>query len=154
MSQTENPAAIEAFAANLIAALEPAARRALAKSIAGTLRTSQAKRIAAQQNPDGTAYAPRKPQLRHQQGKLRRTMFAKLRTGKYLKASSTADEAIVTFTREVQRIASVHQLGLRDRVNRRTGLEADYPARELLGLSADDHTLIRDIVTAHLADRL
>lgn len=150
---SQDPAALEAFAAHLIAALVPTARRALAKTIAGALRPSQAKRIAAQQNPDGSAYAPRKPQLRQQKGRLRRTMFAKLRTSKYLKASSTADEAIVTFAREVQRIAQVHHRGLRDRVDRKSGREADYPARELLGISADDEALIRDLVTAHLADR-
>lgn len=145
---------LEAFAADLIAGLEPAARKALAADIARQLRPSQQKRIAAQLNPDGTPFEPRKPQLRHQVGKLRRTMFAKLRTARYLKASSTSDAALVGFTADVSRIARVHQEGLRDRVNRKTGLEADYPARRLLGFSDADETLIRDLVTAHLADRL
>lgn len=145
---------LESFAADLIAGLEPTARKALAQDMARQLRASQQKRIAAQQNPDGSGYAPRKPQLRHKKGKIKRQMFAKLRTAKHLKASGTADAAVVAFTSEVQRIARVHQLGLRDKVNRKTGLEADYPARRLLGLSAADETLIRDIVTAHLAERL
>lgn len=145
--------ALDAFAADLIAGLEPSARRALAAEIANRLRTSQQKRIAAQQNPDGTPYAQRKPQLRHQKGKIRRQMFAKLRTARFLKAKGTADAAIVAFTAEVSRIARVHQFGLRDRVNK-TGREADYPARELLGITADDEALIAELVADHLAARL
>ncbi|HJW26431.1 MAG TPA: phage virion morphogenesis protein [Rhodocyclaceae bacterium] len=151
---SEDLAPLESFAASLVATMEPSARRSLARDIAKNLRTSQGKRIAAQQNPDGTDFAPRKPQLRHQTGKIRRTMFAKLRTFKYLKANSTPDEAIVRFTRDVERIARVHQLGLRDKVNRKTGLEADYPARRLLGLTAADETMIAEAVTAHLATGL
>lgn len=145
---------VESFASSLVAALEPAARKALARDLATKLRASQSKRIAAQQNPDGSAYAPRKPQLRHQKGKVRRTMFAKLRTAKYLKADSSPDAAIVSFTRDVERIARAHQFGLRDRVNRKTGKMADYPERRLLGLTAADEALIADAVTAHIADRL
>ena len=144
---------IDAFAADLIASLEPSARKALAQNIARQLKASQQKRIADQLNPDGSGFAPRKPQIRHQRGKIRRTMFAKLRTAKYLKSSSTADAAVIKFTAQVSRIARVHQLGLRDRVNK-TGAEATYPARELLGLTTEDETLIRDLVTAHLAVRL
>lgn len=145
--------ALDAFAADLIAALDPAARKELAQRLARELRASQQQRIAAQQNPDGTPYAERKPQLRHRKGKLR-AMFAKLRTAKYLKARATADAALVDFTADVQRIALVHHKGLRDRVNRKTGLEADYPARQLLGISDADEALIRDRVTEHLAARL
>lgn len=145
--------AVESFAAHLIAGLEPSARKTLAADLASQLRASQQKRIAAQQNPDGSAYEPRKPQLRHQIGKVKRQMFAKLRTAKYLKASSTTDAAIVQFTAEISRIANVHHHGLRDRVNRKTGLETTYPARQLLGISDADETLIRDVATEHLASR-
>lgn len=146
--------ALESFAADLLASLQPAARQELARRIASTLRTRNQKRIAAQQNPDGTAYAPRKPQLRHKIGRIKRQMFSKLRTAKYLKAKGTPGEAIVSFTAEVSRIARVHQFGLRDKVNKKTGLEADYPARQLLGIPPDDEALIAEMVTAHLADRL
>lgn len=148
-------AALEAFAADLLASMEPAARAELAKRIARDLRASQQKRIAAQQNPDGSAYAQRKTQLRHKKGEIRRRlqMFSKLRTAKYLKARGTAEGAIVAFTAEVSRIARVHQFGLRDRVNRKTGLEADYPQRELLGISAADEALIRDLAVEYLSLR-
>lgn len=146
-------APLDSFASSLVAALEAPARRALARQIAAALRTSQAKRIAAQQNPDGSAFEPRKPQKRQRKGALRRAMFAKLRTAKYLKADASPDAAIVRFAQEVERIANVHQHGLRDRVNKR-GLQADYPARRLLGFTPAEEALIADAVTAHLAERL
>lgn len=153
MPELTDLAPLEAFAANLIAGLEPTARRELARSIATTLRTRNQKRIAAQVNPDGSAFEPRKPQLRHKTGRIKRQMFSRLRLAKYLKASSTPNEAIVSFSETVARIAKVHHFGLRDKVNRR-GLEVDYPARQLLGIPPDDEALIAELVTAHLADRL
>jgi phage virion morphogenesis protein len=147
-------APVESFAAGLIASLEPAARQILAREIAGTLRASQQKRIAAQINPDGSAFEPRKPQLRHQKGKIRRGMFAKMRTTKYLKMAADHDAAVISFTRDVERIAREHQFGLRGLVNRKTGREVTYPERRLLGISEADEAAIKDIVVAHLADRL
>ena len=146
--------ALEAFAADLIARLEPAACRELARRIAGELRQRNQKRIAAQTHVDGSPYAPRKPQLRHKVGTLRRQMFSRLRTARFLKASGSTDGALVEFTEQVSRIARVHHFGLRDRVNRRNTLEADYPARQLIGIADEDEALIRELVTAHLADRL
>lgn len=145
---------LESFAADLIASLQPAARQELARRIAAQLRARNQKRIAAQQNPDGTPFAPRKPQLRHKIGRLKRQMFSKLRTARYLKAKGTPNEAIVSFTEQVSRIALVHHHGLRDKVNKKTGLEADYPARQLLGIPPDDEALIAELCTAYLADRL
>jgi len=157
-----NLPALEAFAADLLARLEPAARQELARRIARELRASQQKRIAAQLNPDGSGFAPRKPQLRpggstlgvrQQKGKIRNQMFAKLRTAKHLKAKGSTDTAVVAFTDQVSRIARVHQFGLRDKVNRKTGLETDYPERQLLGISEADETLIRDLAVEYLAGR-
>lgn len=145
--------ALESFAADLIASLEPAARAELAKRIARELRASQQQRIAAQKNPDGSAYQPRKPQIRHQKGKIRQQMFAKLRTAWFLKAKSSVSSALVEFTDQVSRIAIVHQRGLRDRVSK-TGPEITYPERQLLGISAADETLIMELAVAHLANRL
>ena len=143
--------ALEAFGSALLAQLSPDARTALARKIASTLRQSQQKRIAAQQNPDGSTYLARKPQLRAKPGSLRRQMFAKLRTTKYLKAKAADDGATVSFTESVSRIARVHQFGLRDKVNRRTGLEVTYPERQLLGLTAADKDQIRDLATTWIA---
>ena len=147
---------VEARFNALIGALEPAARKALAVAIAKGLRPRNARRIAAQQNPDGSAFEPRKPQpqLRHRKKKLRAGMFAKLRTTTYLKAEGSSDAAVVRFASEVERIARVHQFGLRDRVNRRRDLEVAYPRRELLGFTKSDIEFIDRLVADHLASRL
>jgi len=142
---------LEAWCSDLISQLEPAARRTLAREVAKGLRESQAKRIAAQKNPDGSDYAPRKPQLKRKvrPGRVR-GMFAKLRTSKYLSVESTSDVALVTFAGEVQRIARVHHYGLRDRINKR-GLTVQYAARELLGFTDPEVEQIKGIIIAHLA---
>lgn len=142
---------VEARFGALVSALEPAARKALATEIAKSLRASEAARIAAQKNPDGSDYEPRKHQLRRRKKNLRAGMFAKLRTGRFLKSRADADQAVVTFANEVQRIARVHQLGLRDRVDRKTGVETDYPVRKLLGITDAAATLIEGLVINHLS---
>lgn len=144
-------APLDAYCSALISKLEPGARRRLARDLAASLRASQAKRIAAQLNPDGSAYAPRKPILRRNKGKIRRTMFAKLRTAKYLKVEASPERAVVTFAAEVQRIARVHQYGLRDKVRRGHGPEVAYPMRELLGITANEVMAVEETVLAHLA---
>lgn len=153
MSGESDLAPLESVGAGLLAALEPAARRELARGMAQALRASQSRRIAAQKNPDGSDYEARKPQLRQRKGALRRSMFAKLRTSRFLKASASPDAAVVHFTPGVVRIARVHQEGLRDRVNRK-GLMADYPARRLLGITGEDRVMLEDMSTEHLASRL
>lgn len=146
-------APFEVYLSALIQNLEPAAQRTLARTIAQRLRDSQSKRIGLQRNPDGSAYDPRKPQLRlrNKKGRLRRTMFAKLKQPKYLKASTTPAGAVVSFIGQVEAIARVHQYGLRDKVNRRRSLEVQYAQRRLLGISATDEEMIRDLVIEHLA---
>ena len=145
---------IEARFGALFAALAPAARRALATAIAKQLRQSQMRRIAAQKNPDGSDFEPRKLQLRHKKKKLRAGMFRKLRTSRFLKADGSADSAVVSFTRDVERIARVHQFGLRDKVSRKSAVEVEYPVRQLLGISAEDEMSLTRLITDHLAHSL
>lgn len=145
--------ALEARLDGLLTAASPAERRDLARTIAARLRGRQGKRIAAQQNPDGTPYAPRKSRLRGKKGFVRRQMFSRLRTAKWLKTEATPDAAVVAFAASVQRIARVHHEGLRDRVNRRGGPEVDYPARRLLGFDTASIDEVEDLVLAHLAGR-
>jgi phage virion morphogenesis protein len=123
----------ESELAGLLAALSPAGRRRLTVEIAKKLRQQQQQRIKAQKNPDGSPYAKRKPQpLRTKKGRIKREMFAKLRTNRYLKASGNDSAAVVEFTGKVQRIARVHQFGLKDRPARNSE-EVQYSKRQLLG---------------------
>ncbi|MBM2883180.1 phage virion morphogenesis protein [Chromobacterium phragmitis] len=144
-------ARLESELSGLLHKVAPAARRALARDIGRALRQSQQKRIAAQQNPDGSGYAPRRPQYRQQKGRIRQQMFAKLRSAKWLKIEARAGGVEVGFLRGVERIARVHQYGLRDRISRHSHREAQYPARELLGLTEHDLEMIRAKVLDQLA---
>ncbi|MHA1010045.1 phage virion morphogenesis protein [Enterobacter roggenkampii] len=130
----------------LIAALSPAARRKLAGEIAKELRKSQQQRIKLQKSPDGSPYQARKRQpLRAKTGRIKRAMFQKLRTSRYMKATGREKSAVVEFTGKVQRIAQIHQYGLKDRPNTH-GKEVQYAERPLLGFSFEDEILIRDLV--------
>ncbi|AXT47739.1 phage virion morphogenesis protein [Chromobacterium rhizoryzae] len=144
-------AQLDSKLSGLIAQLGPAQRRALARQIVTRLRASQQQRIRQQQNPDGSGFEARRPQLRKKKGAIRRQMFTKLRLARYLKTQAGPAGGAVEFIAQVQRIARVHQLGLRDRVSRHRGVMAQYPARELLGFSNADIDSIQDQVITHLA---
>lgn len=132
--------------AGLIAGLSASRRREMAAEIAKRLRISQQQRIKRQQAPDGTPYAARKRQpVRSKKGRVKREMFAKLRTHRYMKAKGTADEALVEFAGRVQRIARVHQEGLRDRPNRHSR-DVQYDARPLLGFNDVDRQIVEDVI--------
>ncbi|HBN5386622.1 TPA: phage virion morphogenesis protein [Citrobacter freundii] len=136
--------------AGLIGALAPASRRKLAAEIAKKLRRSQQQRIKQQKAPDGTPYQVRKRQpLRAKKGRIKRAMFQKLRTNRYMKASGRNDSAVVEFTGRVQRIAQIHQLGLKDRPNPHAQ-DVQYPERQLLGFSKEDGVLIENAIIDHL----
>lgn len=133
----------------LIAALSPAARRKLAGEIAKELRKSQQQRIKLQKAPDGSPYQARKRQpLRAKTGRIKRAMFQKLRTNRYMKASGRENSAVVEFAGKVQRIAQVHQYGLKDRPNPHSR-DVQYAERQLLGLSQDSKQMVEKIIIYH-----
>ncbi|MFE8146542.1 phage virion morphogenesis protein [Brenneria goodwinii] len=135
--------------AGLLASLSPAGRRQLAGKVAKTLRSSQQQHIKRQQAPDGTPYAPRKAQpVKGKKGRVKRQMFQKLRTAKYLKAKGTSDAASVEFVGRVQRMARVHHYGLRDRPNRHSD-DVQYEARLLLGMSEREKSVINELILGH-----
>ncbi len=135
----------------LLAALSPAGRRKLAGEIAKQLRTAQQQRIKQQKAPDGSPYQARKRQpLRAKQGRIKRAMFQKLRTNRYMKASGRENGAVVEFTGKVQRIARVHQFGLKDRPNAHAQ-DVQYAERQLLGFSQADKQLVETLTIKHLS---
>ncbi|HFQ7061370.1 TPA: phage virion morphogenesis protein [Citrobacter freundii] len=136
--------------AGLIGALSPASRRKLAAEIAKQLRAAQQQRIRQQKAPDGSPYETRKRQpLRAKKGRIKRAMFQKLRTSRYMKASGRNDAAVVEFTGKVQRIAQIHQLGLKDRPNPHAQ-DVVYPERQLLGFTLADKQRIEELVAKYL----
>lgn len=137
--------------AGLLAALSPAGRRKLAGEIAKQLRTAQQQRIKQQKAPDGSPYQARKRQpMRAKKGRIKRAMFQKLRTNRYMKASGRDNGAVVEFTGKVQRIARVHQYGLKDRPNAHAQ-DVQYAERQLLGFSQADKQLVETLTIKHLS---
>jgi phage virion morphogenesis protein len=150
---------LEDWIGALIARLEPGQRRQLARAIGMDARKSQVSRIAAQMNPDGSSFTPRKrPPLRAKGGRVKRhagAMFRKLRSSAYLGVQATQDEvAIGFFNPMVSRLARVHQDGLVDKVERKANAPSvRYPVRQLLGYTGDDRQRVLELVMKHLAAR-
>lgn len=148
MTETDELSRLESWAEPLLAKLQPAERRQLARTLATALRRSQQQRIARQENPDGSAYAPRKMQQR--QGRIKRKkMFVKLRQARHMKAIGDAGNVTVGFAGRIARIARIHQKGLEDRVSP-GGPNVNYQQRVLLGYSASDLELIEELLMSHL----
>nr|WP_286632634.1 phage virion morphogenesis protein [Escherichia coli] len=93
----------------LLANLESAARSRMMRQLAQELRRTQQQNIRMQRNPDGSSYEPRRVTARSKKGRIKRQMFTKLRTTKYLKTAASADSASVQFEGKVQRIARDHR---------------------------------------------
>lgn len=150
--------ALERWAGALLTQLSPAQRRKAMLDIARDLRRSQQARIASQKGPDGGAYTPRKvraqkggKKLRGKRGRIKRAaMFAKLRTARYMQVEATPAGLAIGFAGRVARIARIHQFGETAPVEP-GGPEAHYPARVLLGFTAEERELIRDRLLNHLA---
>lgn len=137
----------------LLSRASPAQVRVINRRVAYELRRSQSSRIAAQRNPDGTAYVPRKPtrkNLRAKTGTIRRRgMFARLRTLRFMKVAASAEEMTVGFRGRAGGIATVHQDGARH-VGKR-GRIIVTPKRELLGLADAEMEMLIDVYLRHLA---
>lgn len=147
-----NLEALETWAGVLLARLEPGERSKLARTIGQELRRSQQKRVMAQENPDGSRYAPRKKRdLRGKQGRIRQklAMFNKLRTARYLKVRGDSNAITVGFTGRIARLTRIHQYGLKDRAEKGAP-EVRYEQREVLGFTEADLDSIRDSLLHHL----
>jgi len=130
----------------LISSLSAPARKEMARNIGRKLRANQEQNIKRQQAPDGTPFKPRKTQpVRSKKGRIKREMFAKLRTAKYMKTQASPNEAVIEFAGNVQRMARVHHYGLRDRPSRK-GKEVQYEKRPLLGIMESDIKYIEDLI--------
>lgn len=156
---------LEAWAQATLAALGPGGRRRLQQQLARDLRRSQADRIAAQQNPDGTPFEPRKEQaaeasrfraragVRDRAGQVRRRaspeMFRRIRTAAFLRGGIDDEGVWVGFSGRVARIAAVHQEGEVDRVSP-DGPKVRYPVRALLGFTEAEKRHILDLLVAHV----
>ncbi|WCH24348.1 phage virion morphogenesis protein [Aeromonas salmonicida] len=146
---TDDLSRLTRWADGLLASMEPAARRQLAGEMARKLRDSQAGRIRTNIQPDGSPMTPRKPQpkLKKGRGRLCRKMFFKITSRTWLKASATQSQAVVEFVGSANRLATIHQYGLKDRIK---GRVIRYPARELLGITNQEVELLDELLLTHL----
>lgn len=135
----------------LLAKLEPAERKKMLREVARDVRRIQQGNMTAQRAPDGSAWEPRRVSARTKPGRIKRKMFVKLKTTKYLKTKATGDSAEVAFIPAVQRLARVHHYGLRDRVSKR-GIKVKYAERPLLGINGETENTISDILFRWLAE--
>lgn len=145
---------VQAKLTALIANLSPQARRQLGRKIGQALRKSQSNRIARQQNPDGSAFEPRKPrkEFGKKKGRIKRkAMFAKLRTARHLKVQSNGNEVSVGFNGSSAAIAAVHQYGLSASPSKNKDFKVQYAQRELLGFSESDVELIENLIIEQLS---
>jgi len=146
---------IEQLCRDLLLRTAAPERARLMRSIGREIRKSQSDRIAAQRDPDGAAFAPRrpKPDRDRTKGKLRQQkMFRKLRMAKSLKAGGNGDEIWVGFGGRASQIASIHQAGLSD-APAPGQPKVRYTRRVLLGLTEAEQQRILDLILAHVAPR-
>lgn len=139
----------------LISNLSPQKRSQLACDIGRELAKSQRQRIARQQNPDGSRYAPRKTpkRVKSKRGKIRTgAMFAKLKTARLMRTKTTSDGIEIGYQGQNAFIAEVHQYGKSARVQPKFNWKVKYEQRELLGFSEGDEALIEALVIKHLAN--
>jgi phage virion morphogenesis protein len=134
---------VEEWLGALLSQLEPAMRTKMLREVARDVRRIQQNNITMQRSPDGSAWEPRRVTARAKPGRIRRKMFAKLKTAKYLKAQANANMAEIAFVTGVQKLVRVHHYGLRDKVNRR-GTEVKYAKRALIGININVENSVRE----------
>ena len=147
---------VQAKLTALIANLSTQERRQLGRKIGQALRKSQSNRIARQQNPDGSAFEPRKPrkEFGKKKGRIKRkAMFAKLRTARHLKVRSNGNEVSVGFNGSRAAIAAVHQYGLSASPSKNKDFKVQYAQRELLGFTEEDIEMIERFVLRAIAGK-
>jgi phage virion morphogenesis protein len=142
--------ALNDYLAPLLTKLSDAERRKLEMSIARKVRAAQKTRITRQQNPDGSAFVPRKKRLRDKKNKIKNKMFNLIKTSKYMRIERTSEGVAIGFMNRVANIARVHQYGLRDRVEK-GGPIVKYDSRELLGFTPAELEMIESEVLDHFS---
>lgn len=113
----------------------PTTVQKLKTEIAKSLKSSNQMRMSAQVSPDRAKWQPRK-----NTGSSRGRMMAKLKNQMSIR---NAGDVSVGFFGETSRVAKIHHFGLSERLE--FGV-ANYPSRELIGVSDEDKAMIVDMV--------
>ena len=141
---------IEQWAQSVLCSVSPSERKKIFRQISIELRKRNQKRITAQQNPDGSAWTPRKAHKKSQ-GRVARKkkMMLGLRKIRRLKSQSSPVGASIGYAGRDAKIARVHQYGLRDKPSSKAGM-INYPARQLLGIGSNDKRFLRELLLRQL----
>ena len=90
--------------------------------------------------------------MRRKKGRVkRRAMFVKLKTARFLKIRTNANEAVIGFTGGVADIATIHQYGLSAKTTKNANYKVQYAQRELLGFTDEDVEIIENLVLEQLS---
>lgn len=145
-------APIEQLCRDLLLRVGAAERSKLMRAIGREIRKSQSDRIGRQQEPEGAAFAPRRPKKpRAGKGRLRaQKMFRRIRMAKSLRSGGDGDEVWVGFGGRAARVAAIHQFGLFD-APAPGQPQVRYLRRTLLGLSEHDKSHIISLIINYLA---
>ena len=127
-------------------------RRLLYQQIGRELARSQRRRIKAQQNPDGTPYAPRKAKHKTKGRINSKLMFKKIGLPAHLKLRYENEGISLGFYGGDAAIAEIHQYGLKGRVRSEFKWKVPYERRELLGFTEEDAEMIEKFVLKALAE--
>lgn len=122
-------------------------RRLMYQQIGRELARSQRRRIKAQQNPDGTAYEPRKKPKKKVKSKVKAgKMFDKISQPKFMRLRYENEGVSLGYEGGNAVIARIHQEGLMGRVQKDWHLKVKYASRQLLGFTQDDLKMIESYV--------
>jgi phage virion morphogenesis protein len=150
MSDTDPLAPLERWIVNALAAISPPARRALLMDIGRELRRRNQRRIAAQTDPDGAPWAPRK---RNSAGKVRKhaKMLQGFRDGRRLRLRVTAEAMELGYDGRSAWMARIHHYGEVAAVAR-GGANVKYPARRLIGMPDADQQYVYERIAQALKE--
>ncbi|MCC2602534.1 phage virion morphogenesis protein [Sphingopyxis yananensis] len=140
---------LEPWLQEIASRFDDRSRLKMGRRIAQALRKMNAKRIAANTQPDGTAMDPRKQTEGAVRKKVRASgkMFKRLRLAKNMPIRVHPEQVEISFDNQIAATAAVHHFGLRDRVSKFRGAPSiRYPRRELLGFGTEDEAAIMDII--------
>lgn len=158
-SDNSDLAELEPFLAAYLNRLGPGQRRRALRKAMETLRRENARRIAANIQPDGSAMEPRKPRKRLASGKGRvrraKKMFPRIKLARSMKLRVSPNEGELGFAGAIGHTAAAHHYGREDFVGRApngTAIRTKYPRRQLLGFGPDDIELITDAALALLEE--
>jgi len=137
-------AALGTWLQPLLQRLSPQAQAQMMRRVAIELRKRNQQRTRSQVDTEGQPFVPRKSG----DGQ---PMFRELTLARHFKTKATTNTAQVGFTGSAARIASVHNIGRTDVVNKARGLRYAYPRRQLLGISEEDQAFVQEVILDYLS---